>query len=83
MMRSMRGLEPGQPAHRELRRQQLAQPGVVGRVGEPEAADVAVVGVAGLAHVGADVGGVRRLVGQHLAGLGVAGDQPDLDARGT
>ena len=32
-----------------------------------------------LAHVGPDVGGVRRLVGQHLARLRVAGDQPDLD----
>ena len=74
-----RRLEPRQPAHRELRRQQPAQPRVVGRVGEPQSADVAAR-AAGLAHVGADVGGVRRLVGQQLAALRVAGHQPHLGA---
>ena len=54
------GPQPLEPAHRELGGQQLAQPGVLGRVGEAEAADVAVGGRAALAHVGADVGGVRR-----------------------
>ena len=44
MIRSIAGLQPRQPAHRELRGQQLAQPGVLGRVGEAEAADVAVGG---------------------------------------
>ena len=73
------GLEPGQPAHRELRGQQLAQTGVLGRVGEAEAADVAV-GLTGLAVVGPDVGGVRREVTEHLARLGVAGHQPDVHA---
>ena len=73
------GTEPAEPPHRELGGQQLAQPGVLRRVGEPETAEVAVGGRAAAAHVGADVGGVRRRVAEQLTRLGVPGDQPDVD----
>ena len=77
------GPQPLEPAHRELRGQQLAQPGVVGRVGEAQPADVPGGRVAAAADVRPDVVAVRRGVREHLPGLGVAGDQPDVDARGT
>ena len=59
--------QPLEAAHRELWGEQLAQPGVLRRVGEPETADVTVGGRPALAHERPDVGAVARGVGQHLA----------------
>ncbi len=75
--------QPLEPAHRELGRQQPPQPGVVGRVGEAQPADVAVGGRAALAHERPDVVAVAAGVGQHRARLLLAGDHPDRHARGT
>ena len=47
--------EPVEPAHRELGGEQPAQPRVLGRVGEPEPADVAAVGRTPGAHERPDV----------------------------
>ena len=56
------GAQPLEPAHRELGGQQLAQPGVVGRVGEAEPADVAGGRVAAPSDVRPDVVAERRRV---------------------
>ncbi len=74
------GTQPFQPAHRELRGEQLAEPAVLGRVGEAEPADVTAGRVAAAADVRPDVVAVRRGVREHLADLGLAGDDPDVEA---
>ena len=72
--------EPLQPVHGELGGEQPAQPGVVGRVGEPEAADVAAGGGAARAHQRPDVVAEALGVREHRARLRVAGDDPDRHA---
>jgi hypothetical protein len=68
--------EPAQPVPGELRGEELAQPGVVGRVGEPETARVLVGGDPdGADEVGEVVAEGRRRC-EHRLGLLVAGDQP-------
>ena len=70
--------QPLQPAHGELRRQHLAHPRVVRRVGHAEPAGVLLL--VGAGDVQANALLKRGRVAEHRLGLVVAGDQPGGDA---
>ena len=85
-----RGLELGDPARRERLGDQPPQPGVVGRVDVEQMRHEVRAALARDAHLALAVRGLavmRRVlaqprVGERLPGVGVAGDQPRLDAAG-
>jgi hypothetical protein len=75
------GGEAFEAVARELRRQHLAQPRVVGRVGEAQAAGVLVGGDADGADEMAEIAAERGRRPQHGLGLGVARDDPGAQAQ--
>jgi hypothetical protein len=74
------GAQPLEAPHGELRGEQLPQSGVLGRVGEPQPADVTVGHRPLAAHERPDVVAVAAGVGQHLLDLALPGHQPDVHA---